>query len=166
VTEVEADEHTRQIDLFDDVVEAIVRASRAGDTIRRSDWIVIVNAEVARAKSFARRLESPIGTPIRSDRSLTARSVHSLNERSAGAEISPVGIRGEQGEHTLRARCERRRPRTRRGRRSWVRGRARTSAGNDTFGDAALRALVRALARQAARECFELEMKQRPSGTQ
>jgi hypothetical protein len=32
--------------------------------------------------------------------------------------------------------------------------------------DSSLRAFVRALARQAARECFELELKQRSSGTQ
>ena len=57
--------------------------------------------------------------------------------------------------------AERRRRRTGRGRRNWGRARA-TDIGGSTHGaDESLRAFVRALARQAARECFELELKQR-----
>jgi hypothetical protein len=37
---------------------------------------------------------------------------------------------------------------------------------NGNGADGSLRAFVRALARQAARECFELELKQRSSGIQ
>ena len=51
--------------------------------------------------------------------------------------------------------------RTGRGRRHWVRARAKDSGRSGNGADASLRAFVRALARQAARECFELELKQR-----
>jgi hypothetical protein len=57
--------------------------------------------------------------------------------------------------------AERRRPRTRRDRRYGVRARVKDSGRSGNGADASLRAFVRALARQAARECFELELKQR-----
>jgi hypothetical protein len=57
--------------------------------------------------------------------------------------------------------ADRRRSRTGRVRRYWVRARAKNGDDSNTPGDASLRAFVRALARQAARECFELELKQR-----
>ena len=54
-----------------------------------------------------------------------------------------------------------RRSRTGRGRRYWVRARPKNDRGGSTAPDPSLRAFVRALARQAARECFELELKRR-----
>jgi hypothetical protein len=57
--------------------------------------------------------------------------------------------------------AERRRPRTRRGRRYQARTRATNAAASIDAADAALRAFVRALARQAARDCFEDELKRR-----
>jgi hypothetical protein len=62
--------------------------------------------------------------------------------------------------------AERRRPRTRRGRQSWTRAQARNTGRADNAADVSLRAFVRALARQAARECFERELKQRSPGVQ
>jgi hypothetical protein len=62
--------------------------------------------------------------------------------------------------------AERRRPRTGRGRRHWARAQARNTAQADNAADASLRAFVRALARQAARECFDRELKQRSPGVQ
>ena len=50
--------------------------------------------------------------------------------------------------------ADRRRSRTRRDRRHWIRARAKDSGGTENGADASLRAFVRALARQAARECF------------
>ncbi len=61
---------------------------------------------------------------------------------------------------------ERRRPRTGRGRRHWTHARANDKARGDASADESLRAFVRALARQAARECFELELKQQSRTTQ
>ncbi len=60
--------------------------------------------------------------------------------------------------------AERRRPRTGRGRRHWTHARANDKGSRGASADASLRAFVRALARQAARECFELELNQQ-SGT-
>jgi hypothetical protein len=57
--------------------------------------------------------------------------------------------------------AERRRPRTGRGRRYWARARTKAIGRSGNGADASLRAFVRALARQAARECFEQELKQR-----
>jgi hypothetical protein len=57
--------------------------------------------------------------------------------------------------------AERRRSRAGRGRRYWARARTRNDSRSGNGADASLRAFVRALARQAARECFELELKQR-----
>jgi hypothetical protein len=57
--------------------------------------------------------------------------------------------------------AERRRARTGRGRRWRAHARVKGDVPNDNGTDASLRAFVRALARQAARECFELELKQR-----
>jgi hypothetical protein len=57
--------------------------------------------------------------------------------------------------------ADRRRSRTRRGRRYWGRPRANDGGSTENGADASLRAFVRALARQAARECFEVELKQR-----
>jgi hypothetical protein len=54
-----------------------------------------------------------------------------------------------------------RRSRTGRGRRYWVRARQKNDQGGSTGADRSLRTFVRALARQAARECFELELKRR-----
>ena len=57
--------------------------------------------------------------------------------------------------------AERRRRRTGSGRRNWVRARAKNIGHSTNGADESLRAFIRALARQAARECFELELKQR-----
>jgi hypothetical protein len=54
-----------------------------------------------------------------------------------------------------------RRSRTGRGRRYWVRARPKNDQSGSTGADPPLRTFVRALARQAARECFELELKRR-----
>ena len=53
-----------------------------------------------------------------------------------------------------------------RGRRYGARARAKDSERCGTGADASFRAFVRALARQAARECFERELKQRSPGIQ
>jgi hypothetical protein len=58
--------------------------------------------------------------------------------------------------------AQRRRSRRGRGRRYWARSRANDGGRRGNGADESLRAFVRALARQAARECFELELKQRP----
>lgn len=57
--------------------------------------------------------------------------------------------------------AERRSRRRGRGRRWRARARAKDNGPNGNSADASLRVFVRALARQAARECFELELKQR-----
>jgi len=62
--------------------------------------------------------------------------------------------------------AEGRRTRMGRGRRYGARARAKDSELCGTGADASLRAFVRALARQAARECFERELKQRSPGIQ
>ena len=62
--------------------------------------------------------------------------------------------------------AERRRTRTGRGRRYWVRAQARNMGRADDSAYASLCAFVRALARQAALECFELELKRRSPKTQ
>jgi hypothetical protein len=62
--------------------------------------------------------------------------------------------------------AERRRPRTGCGRRHWTHARANDKGRGGASADASLRAFVRALARQAARECFELELKQQSRTTQ
>jgi hypothetical protein len=54
-----------------------------------------------------------------------------------------------------------RQPRTKRDRRHCVSGRVKEGGSDHTGADASLRAFGRALARQAARECFEREVKQR-----
>jgi hypothetical protein len=91
------------------------------------------------------------GTPVRSRCvGRSAQRAHSLRTTAA----STVGM-------GRRIMAERRRPRTGRGRRYRVRARVRDSGSNASGADASLRAFVRALARQAARECFELELKQR-----
>jgi hypothetical protein len=59
-----------------------------------------------------------------------------------------------------------RRSRTGRGRRYRVRARAKDSGSTEKGADTSLRAFVRALARQAARECFELELKRQPRSIQ
>jgi hypothetical protein len=103
------------------------------------------------------------------------------NDHAAAAIRPPVSMRqerhsvrlirfGQRAPSTLeigrRIMSERRRTRTGRGRRYWVRGQPRTRADNGGEDDDALRAFVRVLARQAARECFEIELKQRPEKTQ
>ena len=90
------------------------------------------------------------GTPVRSRCvGRCAQRAHSPLARAA----STLGM-------GRRIMAERRRPRTGRGR-HW-RARARVKDGpNGNSADASLRAFVRALALQAARECFELELKQR-----
>jgi hypothetical protein len=62
--------------------------------------------------------------------------------------------------------AERRRRRTGRGRRNCVRARARDIGRSTNGADESLRAFVRALARQAARECFRLELKRQPRSIQ
>jgi len=62
--------------------------------------------------------------------------------------------------------AERRRSRAKRDQQPQVRDRAKDSGSTVNDADASLRVFVRALARQAARECFKLELKQRPKTIQ
>lgn len=61
--------------------------------------------------------------------------------------------------------AERRSRRTGRGRRHWARARVKDNGRSGDGADSSLRAFVRA-PRQAARECFELELKQRSTRVQ
>ena len=96
------------------------------------------------------------GTPVRSRCvGRCAQRAHSL--RTTAASTLGMG---------RRIMAERRRPRTRRGRRYGVRARVKDGGRSDHGADVSLRAFVRALARQAARECFELELKRQPRSIQ
>jgi hypothetical protein len=69
----------------------------------------------------------------------------------------------EMGRRIMAAR---RRLETRRGRRYQMRAGTKGTDASNKGPDGSLRAFVRALARQAARECFELELKQQSRSIQ
>ena len=88
-----------------------------------------------------------------------------LSEVDASGDALSAPITVNNNASTLgmgrRIMAERRSPRTGRGRQHWARARVKDDGRNGNGADASLRAFVRALARQAARECFQLELKQR-----
>jgi len=94
-------------------------------------------------------------------------------DASGAAPSAPISVRQNSGRTTTstlrmgrRIMAERRRSRAKRDQQPQVRDRAKDSGSTVNDADASLRVFVRALARQAARECFKLELKQRPKTIQ